>query len=419
MTNNKDILVNYRNFEPQDAPKVTTADHSVIPADGTGELHLANNLVITDVLYLQRLGTDLLSVRQLQGLFRTRYTDHEDGYCMLTKGDKEIGVTYMDTVHGLYRIKLVLKNPYLLKATTYIPPTFETPVQQAFSALPVSARIPKSLLPPGWNEDYRNATNHDLYILYKLWHARLLYQSPDSLRKLEKGGLLKGFTVPLYPEGSCPCNTCARCKMVTGTHPPADRQKFNKRGALICADLAGPITPRSIGGSNYFMVIMDYYSGFVVVKFLVHKSEAAKALIETILLFDTQLSEGGERHVVKNFRSDNGGEFLNKELDVFFGSEGIVRQTTGGNNSETNGAAERMIRTIKEKARCGMYASSMPMNLWAEAINTAAFVQNFSFHSRTKSTPYELFTGLKPDGSILRVFGCQIFCINCFETAQQ
>ena len=115
----------------------------------------------------------------------------------------------MDTVHGLYRIKLVLKNPYLLKATTYIPPTFETRVQQAYSALPVSARIPKSLLPPGWNEDYRNATNHDLYILYKLWHARLLYQSPDSLRKLEKGGLLKGFAVPLYPEGSCPCITCA------------------------------------------------------------------------------------------------------------------------------------------------------------------------------------------------------------------
>ena len=158
-------------------------------------------------------------------------------------------------------------------------------------------------------------------------NARLLYQSPESLRKLEKGGLLKGFAVPLYPEGSCPCITCARCKMVTGTHPTANRQKFNARGALICGDLAGPITPRSIGGSNYFMVITDYYSGYVVVKFLVHKSEAAKALMDTILLFKTQLSEGGERHVVKNFRSDNGGEFLNKELDAFFTAQGIVRQT--------------------------------------------------------------------------------------------
>ena len=411
MTNNKDILVNFRIFLPQDAPGVTIADHSVILADGTGDLHLANNLIIKDVLYLKKLGTDLLSIRQLQNLLRTRYTDHEDGYCMITKGDKEIGVTYMDTVHGLYRIKLVLKNPYLLKATTYIPPTFETRVQQAYSALPVSARIPKSLLPPGWNEDYRNATNHDLYILYKLWHARLLYQSPDALRKLEKGGLLKGFAVPLYPEGSCPCITCARCKMVTGTHPQADRLKFNARGALICGDLAGPITPRSIGGSNYFMVITDFYSGYVVVKFLVHKSEAAKALMDTILLFNTQLSEGGERHVVKNFRSDNGGEFLNKELDAFFITQGIVRQTTGGYNSEANGTAERMIRTLKEKARCGMYASSLPMNLWAEAINTAAFVQNFSFHSRTKMTPYALFTGFKPDGTIFRVLGCRVFAL--------
>ena len=58
-----------------------------------------------------------------------------------------------------------------------------------------------------------------------------------------------------------------------------------------------------------------------------HKSEAAKALMDTILLFNTQLSEGGERHVVKNFRSDNGGEFLNKELDAFFTAQGIVRQT--------------------------------------------------------------------------------------------
>ena len=157
------------------------------------------------------------------------------------------------------------------------------------------------------------------------------------------------------------------------------------------------------------MVIVDYVTGYVVVKFLAKKSEAAKALKDTILLWNTQLSKGADRNVIKQIRTDNGGEYLNKDLDDFLAAHGIHKQTTGGYNSASNGTAERMNRTLKDMARCELYASAAPLYLWGEAISTAAFVHNVSYSKRIEMTPYEAFTGFKPDVSILRPFVCRIY----------
>ena len=100
---------------------------------------------------------------------------------------------------------------------------------------------------------------------------------------------------------------------------------------------------------------------------------------------------------------------MNKEMDTFLEENGIQRELTGGDNSASNGTAERMNRTLKDMTRCEMYASGAPINLWGEAIVTAAFVQNVSYSKRIGMTPYEAFTGFRPDVSILRPFGCRIY----------
>ena len=52
----------------------------------------------------------------------------------------------------------------------------------------------------------------------------------------------------------------------------------------------------------------------------------------------------------------------------------------------------------------------LPMHLWAEACNTAVYVQNHCPHRVLgKSTPEEAFTGKKPDVSHFKMFGSYVY----------
>ena len=56
----------------------------------------------------------------------------------------------------------------------------------------------------------------------------------------------------------------------------------------------------------------------------------------------------GQSNVV---RTDNGGEFTYLEFEKYFKDEGIVRHKTNVYAPQQNGVAERMNRTLLERAR--------------------------------------------------------------------
>jgi len=73
---------------------------------------------------------------------------------------------------------------------------------------------------------------------------------------------------------------------------------------------------------------------------------------------------------------------------------------------EQNGLAERTNRTLIEKARCMLFDAKLENELWAEAINTAVYIINYSPSRGLKNqTPEELWTGNKPNLEHLRIFG--------------
>jgi len=73
---------------------------------------------------------------------------------------------------------------------------------------------------------------------------------------------------------------------------------------------------------------------------------------------------------------------------------------------EQNGKAERENRTIMESARTMIGHKNLSKALWAEAVNTAAYVLNRTPQSKNpKQTPFEIWHGKKPDLSHIRVFG--------------
>ena len=113
---------------------------------------------------------------------------------------------------------------------------------------------------------------------------------------------------------------------------------------------------------------------------------------------------------VKALWSDNGGEYVSSEFKDFCSKEGIRRELRAPHNPHQNGVAERKNRTIVGATRAMLHDQGLPMHLWAEACNTAVYVQNRCPHRVLgMSTPEEYFTSKKPDISHLKIFGSSVY----------
>ena len=109
-------------------------------------------------------------------------------------------------------------------------------------------------------------------------------------------------------------------------------------------------------------------------------------------------------------RTDNGGEFCKKEFEKFCKKCGIARQKTTPYTPQQNGVAERMKRTLMEKARSMLSGTGLGQEFWAEAMETTCYLVNRSPSSALEDkTPHEVWTGKKPSLSHLRVFGCDAY----------
>ena len=73
-------------------------------------------------------------------------------------------------------------------------------------------------------------------------------------------------------------------------------------------------------------------------------------------------------------KSDNGEEYDSQELKDFCSKHGIKMIKIILGTPEQNGVAERMNRTLNERARCMQIQSGLPKAFWAEAINTIAYL---------------------------------------------
>ncbi|GBP59696.1 Retrovirus-related Pol polyprotein from transposon TNT 1-94 [Eumeta japonica] len=113
---------------------------------------------------------------------------------------------------------------------------------------------------------------------------------------------------------------------------------------------------------------------------------------------------------IKIFQSDNGTEFINKEVREVFQNKGIIHQTSVTFTPEQNGVAERENRILVEAARTMLYAKDLPISLWAESVNTAAYVINRTGKSSIEGkSPYELWSSKSYDINNLKIFGTTVY----------
>jgi hypothetical protein len=171
---------------------------------------------------------------------------------------------------------------------------------------------------------------------------------------------------------------------------------------LIHSDVSRRMSSPSLSGYLYYVLFIDDYSRKTWIYFLKTKGEVFMRFQEFKALVENQTGKK-----IRCLRSDNGGEYTSNDFDDYCAREGIRREMTVAYNPQQNGVAERKNISIVGAARAMIHDQGLPLFLWAEACNTAVYLQNRSPHRALGNmTPDEAFTGQKPQVGHLRIFGC-------------
>ena len=108
---------------------------------------------------------------------------------------------------------------------------------------------------------------------------------------------------------------------------------------------------------------------------------------------------------IKVLRTDNGKEYVNKNLQQLCEDCGIQMKHSTPYTPQQNGVAERKNRSLKEMETCMIEVRELNPKIWDESISYANHIKNRSFHRSVKGmTPYEAWFGEKPDVSNFRIF---------------
>ncbi|KAG8493216.1 hypothetical protein CXB51_010581 [Gossypium anomalum] len=213
----------------------------------------------------------------------------------------------------------------------------------------------------------------------KLWHMCLGHMSENDMKKLRKRRLLNG-------QGICKLKFCEYCVFGKEKRVQFTRGIHNTNGTseFIHSDLK------------------------VWAFFLKQKSDVFSAFKSWNTMMEKQMGKQ-----IKYLRTENGLKFYSDEFNKLCKSEGIVRHLTVHHTPQQNNIAERINRTIMEKA-------NLPKSFWAEATSTACFLikaastacflinQSLSI-TIEKKTPQEVWFGNPADYSDLKIFGCPTY----------
>lgn len=343
--------------------EITAANNGVMPVLCSGDVDIVtitskcrNNITVKDVLCVPSITTNLLSVSKL--IQNGNRVDFQKTCCYIYNSRNQL-VGEARLVDGVYKLNVENKHNCLLTTTKNV----------------------KS----------------------EVWHRRMGHLNSSDLTKMKNGAVVG---IDFEDKAVIDKSTCAVCCQGKQSRLPFNHEGTRSNEALniIHADLCGPMEVTSMGGCRYFLIFVDDYTRMTFAYFLKAKNEALKYLKDFKALVENQQDKR-----IKTFRTDNGLEFCNSLFDSYLAEAGILHQKTNVYTPQQNAIAERMNRTLVERARCMLFDAKLDKRFWAEAVNTAVYLRNRSPASGLPNvTPIELWTKKKPDLSHIRIFGSHV-----------
>lgn len=222
-----------------------------------------------------------------------------------------------------------------------------------------------------------------------LLHSRLGHPGPVPFSNIHPG---------IKPPHFCePCVLAKHHRLpYQGTFKVA-----SNRLELLHSDLSGIISPPSLNGGRYFFEITDSATAYKFV-YILHNKHGT---LSTFMQFK-QYIKNQTTSKIKAIVNENGGEYVSKAFKNYISESGIHMHLTAPYTPQQNPVAEVGNQTTVEKARAMLKHAGLPNTFWAEAVNTAVYLENRTpVVSQGFLTPHELWFGEAPRHDHLRVFG--------------
>jgi transposase InsO family protein len=166
-----------------------------------------------------------------------------------------------------------------------------------------------------------------------------------QLNKLIKHDLVRGLKDVTFEKDKL-CSACQARKQVGNTHPKKSMMSTSKAFELMHMDLFGPTTYTSIGGNKYGFVIVNDFTRYTWVFFLVDKSDVFAIFKSFVKGIHNEF-----KTTIKKVRSDNGSEFKNTRIDELCDEFGIRHKFSAKYTPQSNGLVEMKNITLIDMAR--------------------------------------------------------------------
>lgn len=240
------------------------------------------------------------------------------------------------------------------------------------------------------------AKNSKILISKTTWHRRLNHISHQHINALESE--VEGLCVDQKDDY---VNECDACPAGKSKRPPFPKKATNRTTAcnqLVHTDLSGKM-PRDINGYQYAHIMVDDFSREGLLNLLHFRSEAPQTLETWEKKYDTP----------GMVRSDNAPELTAGRWEKKCNEKKIYPQTTCPYTPQQNGVAERRLAVLEADAKAMCAQAELPyQDFWGYAQKAANHVRNLiiSKADGVLCPPQKKRTGLKPDISCIRIFGC-------------
>jgi transposase InsO family protein len=267
------------------------------------------------------------------------------------------------------------------------------------------------------------------------WHRRMMHLSIQGVKETAK--IANGINIAGMPASKRPCECCAVGKATNKPRCGPVLYRSNRTGELVYIDIGGggKMRPALGTGAVYWLLMIDDFDGWADIRFLRTKGDAQEAIKNLLTSYEkdhqarikhfVSLDPNHSTNEISAIQTDNGGEFIKDELQIWAKNRDITWHFIAPYAHEQNGKVERLMRIVGERMRAVLDDSNLPLFLWAEIMETVIYVRNRTvYYGRrytrsSNKTPYELRYGRQPNLSYLRIIGCRVFKIFAKEQIAQ
>ena len=250
--------------------------------------------------------------------------------------------------------------------------------------------------------------------LHHLWHHRLCHAGKfvtDNIATVADGVPSLKRRNPFFSCGDC--SSGKMTDMIKGYNKQPARAtqrggRFNMdygfvRGKTTFKNEDGPLLT-SKDGFNCYLLAVDEYSRHMWIFLFSNKSPP----LSTIKSF---LSTHGLKSGLRCVRTDQGGELAGSiAFRKCIALAGYTLETTGAGASFQNAIVERPHRQLANMIRTMLTGANLDSTYWSHAIRHAVYIKNRLPHTALPGhlTPYQMYTGRRPDLTHIRVFGSHV-----------